>query len=104
MCIVNIVEGLLYILPLSLIISAVQVRILSEFATELGFLVEEYAGSKGRFPPTKRQVKHSLYITTIEKGQSLVNCLLEAERSNEIGLVVVDEVSKIYKQASSMYM
>ena len=70
-----------------------QVRILSEFATELGFLVEEYAGSKGRFPPTKRRQKHSLFVATIEKAQSLVNCLVEAGRLGELGLVVMDEVS-----------
>ena len=59
---------------------------------ELDFAVEEYAASKGSIPPRQRRARCSLYVATIEKASSLVNCLIESKRMNSVGLVVVDEV------------
>ena len=44
-----------------------QVKSLSQFAIELGFLVEEYAASRGKLPPRQRRKKKSVYVATIEK-------------------------------------
>ena len=69
-------------------------RGLSQFAVDLDFLVEEYAGSKGVFPPKQRRKRNTLFVCTIEKAHSLLNSLIEHDRQDQVGLVVVDEVRK----------
>lgn len=74
---------------------------MSPFAVELNFLIEEYAGGKGRYPPTRHRKKNTVFIATIEKALGLVNSLLEINRESELGLVVVDELHLVGETTST---
>ncbi|CAN8006454.1 unnamed protein product [Ixodes hexagonus] len=84
-------RSVLFVLPY---VSLVQekVRALAPLAVDLGFLVEEYAGSRGPLPPVRRRQRCALYVATIEKAHFLVDALTELGRMAELGLLVVDEL------------
>jgi POLQ-like helicase len=88
-------KSCIFILPFVAIVQE-KVRAMQELAEDLGFYCEEYAHLKGQIPPIKRRKRPSLYICTIEKANSLVNSLIEANRLlEEVGLVAADEVHMI---------
>ncbi|CAL7945074.1 unnamed protein product [Xylocopa violacea] len=81
----------IFVLPFVAIVQE-KVQAMTPFALQLNFLIEEYAAAKGTYPPKKRRKKNSIYMCTIEKALGLVNSLIEENRFNEIGIIVVDEL------------
>ncbi|XP_057323585.1 helicase POLQ-like isoform X3 [Microplitis mediator] len=87
-------KNVIFVLPYIAIVQE-KIQSMAPFAIELGFLLEEYAGGKGQYPPIKRRRKNTIYICTIEKASGLLNSLIETNRLEEIGLVVVDELHSL---------
>ncbi|KAJ8678685.1 hypothetical protein QAD02_014472 [Eretmocerus hayati] len=84
-------KNAMFVLPFVALVQE-KIQSITPFALEMNFLVEEYAAEKGQYPPRKRRKKNSLYVCTIEKAQTIINCLIELDRLNEIGIIVVDEL------------
>lgn len=79
-----------------------KIQAMMPFALELNFLIEEYAGEKGHFPPKKRRKKNTLYVCTIEKAHSLINFLIESNRLNEVFIQARIQVLHIIFQRSTI--
>ncbi|XP_061402478.1 helicase POLQ-like [Musca vetustissima] len=96
-------KNVLFILPYVSIVQE-KVSAMSPFAIALDFIVEEYTAGKGKCPPVPRKKRKSIFIASIEKGAVLFDSLIEAERANEIGLVVVDELHLIGERGRGAYL
>ncbi|CAK9294076.1 unnamed protein product [Gordionus sp. m RMFG-2023] len=91
-------KNALFVLPYISIVQE-KVRKLSLYSDHLNFALEEYAGSKGQFPPKIRRNKCAIYIATIEKANSLIDSFVECDNENammrKLGIVCVDELHMI---------
>ncbi|XP_065212353.1 helicase POLQ-like [Planococcus citri] len=86
-------NNVIFVLPF-VALAQEKVHSLSPFALDLEFYVEEYIGGKGVYPPKKHR-KRSVYVCTTEKAAGLIESLLETNRLDEVGMLVIDEVHLI---------
>ncbi|KAE8738108.1 hypothetical protein FOCC_FOCC016424 [Frankliniella occidentalis] len=103
-----IVQGRDAILALPFVaIVAEKVRDLKLLATKLStFMVAEYAGRKGHFPPpsTKNHLR-TLYVATTEKANVIWKLLCKTgDRKREIGILVFDEIHMIQQGMRGIVM
>ncbi|XP_037815116.1 helicase POLQ-like [Lucilia sericata] len=96
-------KNVLFILPYVSIVQE-KVSAMSPFAIALDFIVDEYTAGKGKCPPVPRKKRKSIYIASIEKGAVLLDSLIDAQRANELGLVVVDELHLIGEKGRGAYL
>lgn len=81
----------IFVLPFVSIVVE-KMRSFDRIGSQLDFIVDGFYGSRGQLPlaPGAR-----LVVGTIERVNGLVNSLIEENRLNELGCVVVDEVHMI---------
>lgn len=65
-----------------------------------GSETQSFYGSKGKIPLS---AGHFIGVATIEKGNSIINSLIEERRLQELGLVVIDEIHMLSEAGSGMY-
>lgn len=84
-------QDCLLVLPYVAIVQE-KVRSLAPFGVALGFIVSEYAGERGQYPPPVRKKRRTVYVCTIEKAVGVVTSLQQEGRVSELGLAVIDEL------------
>jgi hypothetical protein len=70
-----------------------KVTSLEEFGRLLSFNVDGYYASEGIMPPPPG---NGVCVATIEKANSILNALIEADRLAELGCIVVDEIRILF--------
>eukprot|EP00039_Didymoeca_costata_P005048 m.77990 g.77990 ORF g.77990 m.77990 type:complete len:861 (+) comp12651_c0_seq2:204-2786(+) len=72
-----------------------KIRSLAPLMEHFGFKLETFAGIQGKLPLPRNRPMPTIYIATIEKGNGIVNHLIETARVYRFGLVIVDEFHMI---------
>ncbi len=62
--------------------------------------IQSFYGSKGRIPLSAGPI---LGVATIEKGNSIINSLIEENRLQELALVVVDEIHMLSEAGNGLH-
>ena len=90
-CVLNRRQSCFFVLPF-VSLAEEKTLALQPLANVFDFNVDGHYGSFGRFPLCGAP---AIYVCTIEKANSLLNYMLEENRTAEIGAVVVDELHMV---------